>query len=174
MAFRRRDPELALQKSHEKMVEKIAAKQGADSWFAALSNEMASAKTTTPVLPATQQTYTRAQSQYVFEEAAGLERDRPSRGRRSVQPDGHGHGKVPLFSIGGIWSARRGNAVDGRVDYGRWPETSIPPRGTPTQHNYGPPLVHRVEVEQPRYEPIPYQPPPGGPRGGGGCTCGHC
>ena len=126
------------------------ADPGAVRWSSALKSEAAGAKSMEksyqdrPPTAMEVGAAAAAGARWVAEEAEGLYDGRGNRGRRSVQFDGHGRGKVPLFFLGGIWSARRGNPVDGRQDYGRWPETTMPRRGTPTQHNYGPPVVHQV------------------------------
>lgn len=97
---------------------------GGVRWHAALKNEAAEArswKKSYSIEPASKGEVRAAKAagdRWVAEEAEGLYNGRGHRGRRSVQFDGHGRGRVPLFSIQGIWGARQ--------DPERWPSRSIP------------------------------------------------
>lgn len=138
MPMFRRDPEKALAKSHEAMVAKLAAK--GDTLATALRNEMASARQGYAADPIPSTARSRATAdRWVAEEGMNLERSRPAdrRNRRSVDVDRVG------WAPAGVHAARHPD-VDGRLPYARWPETSAPPRGTPSSHDYGPPTVHLV------------------------------
>ena len=134
------------------------ADPGAVTWKASITNEMASAKDQAKSYAIEKPTpmevgaAAAAGHRWVAEEAEGLFNGRGKTGRRSPQVDGCGRGRVPLFSRQGLVGASA-PPLTGRMDYGRWPETSIPPRGTPTQHNYGLPTT-RWSTPEAAAEPV--------------------
>lgn len=127
MAFwnRKSDPEIPVDETSYKAWK--ADDGGGVRWHSALSNEQAGAKSMAKSYavdpPSAREVAANAAAghRWVAEEAERLYDGRGTRGRRSVQFDGHGRGRVPLFSIGGIWSAPQ--------DRERWPGETQPGRG---------------------------------------------
>lgn len=112
-------------------------------WIATLTNELASSKPGyTSQVPTAREVEvgSRRGSQYVFEEATGLESSRPKgrMDRRSVSPDSppvvdrrtgrNVYQPVRLFSLGGIFGARQPD-MSGGVPFQRWPSETQPRGG---------------------------------------------